>query len=91
MKTGNPQNLRKGGGRPKGVPNKVSREIRELAGALFDAAYWERCRARLLSGRIAPAVEAKLLAYAYGEPKQQVELSGNVNVATTVVHEYHAQ
>lgn len=86
----NTQNLRKGGGRPKGVPNKVTREIKELARALFDEAYWERCRSRLLSGRVAPAVEAKLLAYAYGEPKQQLEVTGQDGGPVTVVHEYHA-
>jgi hypothetical protein len=77
-----------GKGRPKGALNKATREIRELAQALFDDAYWERCRARLLSGRIAPAVEAKLLAYAYGEPKQQLEVQGDVNVQTIVKHIY---
>ncbi|MBI2187325.1 MAG: hypothetical protein HYU37_09450 [Acidobacteria bacterium] len=64
-------NLRRGGGRPKGIPNKVSREVRELALRLFDDTYWERIRARLLKGRLAPALEARLLAYAYGEPKTQ--------------------
>ena len=64
-------NLRRGGGRPKGVPNKVSREIREPAQLLFDDAYWTRTRVRLAQGRLAPAVECRLLAYAYGEPKTQ--------------------
>lgn len=78
-----------GKGRPKGAQNKVTREIRELAQALFDAAYWARKRMEVQGGRCHPSIEAKLLAYAYGEPKQQLELSGDVNVKTTVVHEYH--
>ena len=59
----------KGPGRPKGSPNKISREIRELAQRLFDEAYWADLRLRLKKRRLPPAVEVKLLAYAYGEPK----------------------
>ena len=33
-----------------GVPNKVTREIRELALRLFDDVYWQRVRARLVNG-----------------------------------------
>lgn len=77
------------GGRPKGVPNKVTREIRALAQALFDEAYWEQTRRRLLAGRLPPVVEAKLLAYAFGEPKQQLEHSGALTLATRIVHEHH--
>lgn len=79
-----------GPGRPKGSENKATKAIRELAQALFDGEYWTRTRQRLQSGRIAPAVEAKLLAYAYGEPKQQMELSGSVTVQTQVVHEHRS-
>lgn len=70
------------------MPNKATVEIKSLAQALFDATYWEQTRRRLLSGRIAPAVESKLLSYAYGEPKQQIELSGTVATQTTVIHEH---
>lgn len=84
----NNENLRKGGGRPKGTPNKATAEIRALAQALFDQDYWQRCKQRLQSGRIAPAVESKLLAYAYGEPKQSVSVEGAVSVRTIVKHIY---
>ena len=68
--------LLRGGGRAKGTLNKVTREIRALSLALFDDEYWERTKARLLIGKLAPAIEAKLLAYAYGEPKQTVDVLG---------------
>lgn len=77
-----------GKGRPKGAVNKVTREVREITLGLFDDAYWDYTRRRLLSGRLAPAVEAKLLSYAYGEPKLPVDLTANVNVRTVVKHIY---
>ena len=70
----NTSGLRRGGGRPKGVPNKTTREIRELSQKLFDDEYFARVRQRIISNRLAPAVECKLLAYAFGEPKQVVDL-----------------
>jgi hypothetical protein len=79
---------KKTGGRVAGTPNKISREIRELAQALFDDAYWARKRMEIHGGRCHPSIEAKLLSYAYGEPKQQVELQGDVNVQTIVKHIY---
>ena len=61
--------------------------------ALFDDEYWERTKARLLSGKLAPAIEAKLLAYAYGEPKQTVDVLGlsdlTAALARKVVDELH--
>ena len=36
-------------------------------------------------------LEAKLLAYRFGEPKQQMELSGSVQVPNIVVKEYVAR
>ena len=45
-------------------------------GNLFDDAYWRAVRKRLKAGKLAPAVEVKLLAYCYGEPKQRMELTG---------------
>jgi hypothetical protein len=59
------------GGRPKGRENNVTTEIRALAQSLFDKKYWERTRAQLDAGTLPPAIHAKLLAYAYGEPKQE--------------------
>ena len=58
------------GGRPRGRQNNVTTEIRALAQSLFDKNYWERVRAQWVAGTIHPSIEAKLLAYAYGEPNQ---------------------
>ena len=59
------------GGRPKGRPNSATVEIRALAQSLFDKHYWDRVRAQLAAGTLHPSIEAKLLAYAYGEPTQE--------------------
>ena len=89
----NTAGLRRGGGRAKGTPNKVTTEIRELSQALFDDEYWTRTRARVLSGKIAPAIESKLLAYAYGEPKQTLDVLGMSEMAAALakkmVDEFH--
>ena len=58
------------GGRPKGRQNNATAEIRDLARNLFDKSYWERIKAQLDAGTLQPAIHAKLLAYAYGEPRE---------------------
>lgn len=66
-------NLRKGGGRPKGVPNKITREIKDIAaGLLSDKNYVESLRRRLTSGK-APHMETLLHHYAYGKPKETTD------------------
>lgn len=69
--------LRRGGGRTKGVPNKVTAEVRDLARKLVDdTAYLGRLKTRLQGGRCAPAVETMLWHYAYGKPKETIEHQG---------------
>lgn len=64
-------------GRPKGVPNKVTREVREVARKLVeDPVYQKRLRIRMLKGKLAPGVEALLWHYAYGKPKETHEVTG---------------
>lgn len=71
-RSGNP------GGRPKGVPNKATREVREIARAIIDdPEYRRRLVKRVQDGKVAPAVEALLWHYAYGKPKDTVEVSGS--------------
>ena len=75
-------------GRQKGVVNKVTKEIRAITGALFDERYWVRVQERLWSGRLHPAIEKVLLAYAYGEPKQKIDLNATIATHTTVLHKH---
>jgi hypothetical protein len=60
---------------PRGTPNKATREVRELARRLVeDADYQAKLKARLEAGQ-AGALEPLLWHYAYGKPKQPVELT----------------
>ena len=79
---------KKTGGRKKGVPNKATREIKEELAKLFTPEYFATLPARLADGKLAPAIEAKLLAYRFGEPKQEMELSGSITVPNIVFKEY---
>ena len=61
-------------GRPRGVPNKATQEIRAVARALVTRpAYVAEVRRRLLEGTLAPGMETLLWYYAYGKPKEVVE------------------
>jgi len=79
---------RKTGGRAKGTPNKSTKEIREQLENLFTPEYFTSLPMRLAEGKLAPQIEAKLLAYRFGEPKQQMELSGHVTMPNIVLKEY---
>ena len=71
------RNLKRGGspGRPKGVPNKVTVEARDLAQKLLtEPTYCEKFKARLLAGELAPALEAMVWHYAYGKPIERIEV-----------------
>ena len=77
---------KKTGGRQKGVPNKATRQIKEELDRLFTPAYFADLPARLASGKLAPQIEAKLLAYKFGEPKQTHEHSGELTTVSKVIH-----
>lgn len=68
------------GGRQKGTPNKATTEVRELARSLFDKHYWTARRLAIREGTCPPQIEGKLLAYAYGEPKQEHTLNTGITV-----------
>lgn len=64
------------GGRPKGVENKATREIKDAARKLLEAkTYQDSLRERLEAGK-APHMEALLHYYAYGKPKERVAIEG---------------
>lgn len=88
----NDSNLkRKGLGRKKGALNKATRQIRDITQKLFDEAYFAGVKVRLGDGKLAPAVECKLLAYAFGEPKQSYEVSGpDGTPIQQIIHKYVA-
>ena len=72
----NTSGLKRGGspGRPRGVPNKATVEIRDAARRLLeDEAYQRGLSARLIKGR-APHMETLLYHYAYGKPKETMDL-----------------
>ena len=63
-------------GRPKGVPNKATTEVKEMARRLLnDPEYQGQLRERLIKGTLPPAVETMLWAYGYGKPKETLEVS----------------
>ena len=82
-----------GVGRRKGTPNKATTEIRALTRTLFDRNYFAGLKRRMEKGRLPPMLECKLLAYAYGEPKQTVDIPALTEIsealARKVVHEFH--
>lgn len=64
-----------GPGRPKGLPNKATRQIKEFGEKLFKSReYRDSITKRILDGR-APAVEIHLMNLTFGKPKEQVEIS----------------
>lgn len=65
-------------GRPKGRENNATIEVRELARGLTtrNPDYLKQLRERLKDGKLAPAVETMLWAYAEGKPKEHVEVTG---------------
>lgn len=79
-------NLQHGRGRPPGVPNKVSREIKAAARALVeDPDYVASLTARLTAGK-APHMETLLFHYAYGKPRDEIGVA--MIGAVRVIHEY---
>jgi hypothetical protein len=66
----------RGPGRPKGVPNKLTIEVRELARNIVNNdAYLERLKVRIDRGS-APHMETLLWHYAWGKPKETLEMAG---------------
>ena len=73
--------LRRGGpGRPKGLPNRATVEIKDWARSILED---QVVRSRTLSlareGRLAPGVLVELLHYAYGKPKETTDVNVQVS------------
>ena len=67
---------RKTGGRRKGTPNKVTAEARIVCAAVLDdATYRTNLTARARAGTLAPAVEAMLWHYAFGKPRDSLDVT----------------
>lgn len=69
-------------------PNKVTKEIRALARDILeqpDALAKLRKQAR--EGKLHPSIHVTLMHYAYGVPKQKLEVEGNISVLRVVVEE----
>jgi hypothetical protein len=74
----------KTGGRLPGQPNKVSLEIKAHARAVIeDPDYQEKLKARLLKGS-SPQLEVLLHYYAYGRPRQEIDLTGGGKVTVVI-------
>ena len=81
----------KTGGRTKGTPNKATVEVREAARQLVeDPEYRENLAKRIRAGIAAPGMEALLWHYAYGKPKELVEVGGpnGAPLPTAVIVEF---
>ena len=67
---------RKTCGRRKGTPNKVTAEARAVCAAILDdPTYRTNLTARARAGTLAPAVEAMLWHYAFGKPKDSLDVT----------------
>ena len=67
---------RKTGGRRKGTPNKVTAEAKAVCAAILDdPTYRTNLTARARAGTLAPAVEAMLWHYAFGKPRDSLDVT----------------
>lgn len=77
----NTTGLKRGGpGRPVGVPNKATVEIKDASRLIVeDEAYVESLKKRVNAGK-APHMETLLFHYAYGKPKDTTEHKGAIRL-----------
>lgn len=64
-------------GRPKGVPNKATQEVKALCTRLVeDPVYLRNLQRRLRDGTLNGSVESMIWHYAKGKPKETVAIEG---------------
>lgn len=77
--SGNPK------GRAPGTVPKVTQEVRALCRTLIANGQYRRTfRKRLFAGELAPPLEALVWHYAYGKPKETVDLTGTLSIPDVV-------
>jgi len=72
----------KKGGRKKGTPNRVTRDIKELLASIVneDEEYQRSLRRRMIAGKAAH-METLAAYYTVGKPREQVEVQTDPNLA----------
>lgn len=80
------QNLTNAGrGRVKGVPNKVTKEVRDLAlNLVHNPGYQAKFARAFIARRINRKLEEMVWHYAFGKPKNDVNVSGQLTLAQLV-------
>lgn len=68
-------------GRPAGGHNAITTEFKDWCRKLVSSkSYREALRQRLIAGELPPQLEAKVLAYAYGEPDRHEQQHSGITV-----------
>jgi hypothetical protein len=68
-------------GRPKGVKNKAPNEVRVWSRLLLESTTYRRALTKRIIAGTAPQIEVLLYHYAYGKPKETVELQASESMA----------
>jgi hypothetical protein len=78
----NTSGLKRGGpGRKKGVPNKATADVKAFAeGLVDDPVYRAKLRRDLRARKLAPLIEQMVWHFAYGKPKDVIELEGRLDL-----------